>query len=492
MEFTAWGNLLVLPIVAFVAWLVLRRPGVRVESAGSLRLWREVLASGRGGESTLRRATWSWVLLLVGAVAAVLAAAGPEIEFQTTAKPVFVRVAHQQWIAPDALAEAKSILETRYAPSAVYFNDSPTLDGRTFQLRPATRETAPDGWIALPANVGSVTLEQFGASVAGPTRTEWGVKALVTLRNWSTKPQNVTFHLPPEEPFDGEHDRTVTIEPLSTKSIFPLVAHKGDSFTVSAKIANVPLFTAISREQSAQPIRVAVVGTDSPWVRRAIHAAGATLVATQKEADVVIAIGQPAPADKPSLTFGVEHSVLGWQAHETYQDAAVLKSASWPQADALTTGLNFSPVAVATLCGWYETDISRGRSLLTLNKRALILQSEPDAPMRQIAVTITPDPEESNWPLTPSFALFLDRAMGWLAKRGELGNSEVVYRSDPNNPPLGLRAGAGDWRAALTKAAKASPGGPTRERFALAWLLGAAALGCWLSGWALAARRFER
>ena len=87
-----WTFVALMPVAAVAAW-VLFRPRRRVAVVGTLALWQRALdALDTASRRRTRRVTAAWVALLAGAVAAVLAGAGPEYHATAPARRVAVAV----------------------------------------------------------------------------------------------------------------------------------------------------------------------------------------------------------------------------------------------------------------------------------------------------------------------------------------------------------------------------------------------------------------
>ena len=459
-----------LVVVAGVALWSLFRPGRQLVVVASLSLWQKAVdALDRSAKRRSRLVTASWVLLLAGAVAAVLAAAGPAVR---TVRPIR-RVAVE--IIPSAeIASAKAMGELRGAatallnrldepdrvrlvvagraaqwmspgearrridgvlplPAAVDSLDAaPTMDGVQHTIRFAPAGAAERGGpnvstIAISHDLSPVTLDAIGAVplpdgrmqlyAALRNQTDRPVEADLTCRRVDTdQPRVFSLHvtLTPGE----RKDIARTMSPAT--AIIVDVAAGGE-----ARFRNVAFLAG----RPASTRTVALLGPDEPLLRRFVSAAaGLELVADAADADVVIANRVAPPANKPTLVIDPPTPPAGWRRGKARQ-AVVLDGADVAADDPIMRHVDTSGIAVRRVAPWVPAESAGQKRLVTLDGEGLILRNEPaespdrQPPPRRVTVAFAIDSDSTNLSMTETFVIFLANAVDWLAP----GKAEQAY-----------------------------------------------------------------
>ena len=571
------GSLLGLVLVGAVAAWALFRPSRHLAVVGSLALWEEALAAlGRSARRRSRRITTSWLLLLAGAVAAAVALARPVANTHRPARRVriAVRPGAELGGSPDALreavggllgrlddadrvrllrplmlggasawlsvAEAKAeaaglpVLPAGAEQLAVPEADPEEEGGRTYRFGPAG-SAAPSGpgatAIDLPARLAEVTIDAVGASALGGG----GAQLFALLRNqgtaaWSGRVRVSVLPSAADRTWADAADVPVTVEAGGRKAIVrDLPAAAAVRVQVGAE-ETAPGGTAYLARTAERKLRVALIGSDEPVIRRFIEADEALeWVAGPADADVVIANRSAAPSGKPALVIDPPVDPPGWRRGEAVP-AVVLRDADIAADDPVLRGVDLASVAVRVLRPWVATTVGRQKVLVGRGGAAVVLASGPDGTdaggAGRVYVAFELSTDNTNLSMSEAFVVFLANAVRWLAPGGQVrpGYEHLSPLQAPRragwtrlagSPPKGaadtplpwpglFRDEAGDLRAvSLVGLRAARPQRPPAEAVAAAPLpspapvgrsyelwpaLALAAAALWLAGWWLRLR----
>jgi len=459
-----------LVVVAGVAVWSLFRPGRQLVVVASLSLWQKAVdALDRSAKRRSRLVTASWILLLAGAVAAVLAAAGPAVR---TAHPIR-RVAVE--IIPSAeIASAKAMGELRGAatalldrlderdrvrlavagraaqwmspaearrqiddilpfPAAIDALDAvPAGEGvqRTIRFVPAGAHHAggPNvSTVAISHDVPPVTIDAIGAVPLPDAR----MQLYAALRNQTDRSVEADLTCRPVDaakaPVFALH---VTLTPGERKDIVRTIpATTAVALDVTAGGDARSRSVAFLARRPASTRTVALLGPDEPLLRRFVSAAaGLELVADAADADVVIANRVAPPANRSALVIDPPTPPPGWRRGKLRQ-AVVLDGADVAADDPVMRHVDTSGIAVRRVAPWVPAETAGQKRLVTLDGEGLVLRndpgesSDPQPPARRVYVAFAIDSDNTNLSMTEAFVIFLANAMDWLAP----GKAEETY-----------------------------------------------------------------
>jgi len=556
--------LALLPVAAVAAWALLRRRRQEMV-VGSLHLWRRALESlDRSARKSSRRVTTSWLLLLAGAVAAVLAAAGPRAGVQAPRRRVVMRLIPSAGMTHgDNLRTAAGAVLDRLGPMDEVWLVRPELTGgATGWLSPKEARKAVEQVDRLPASAADLsvppapsdaqhvytfrpaglaggpgpretiieiergTLAQLAA--AGAERLpEGGVEIFASARSGAGGGSAIVHKL--RVGGDGQvvRDRH-TRERLLADGTARVVARVEDAPAVGLEIvipAGDPGLDAPARawfvRRPGGSVKVSIVGRDEPLVRRFIAIDPALeLVADASDADVVVANAADAPAGKPALVINPPTAPSGWRAGQPV-GPVLLRDADIASDDPILEHVDLSGIAVRRVRPWIASGSPPQRRPASLGGDGLLLAEQPVDGPKRIFVAFDLAEENTNFGASEAFVIFLANAMEFLApdsaRRGvryesispiQAGPVEAWRRVDGEQAPQGPLPWPGLYRDAdgalhavnLLGVRAAEPNTPSHKAAAAAPLpepmpagaeillwpwLSAAALLCWLMGWAL-------
>ena len=462
-----------LVVVAGVAIWSLFRPGRQLVVVASLSLWQKAVdALDRSAKRRSRLVTASWVLLLAGAVAAVVAAAGPAVR---TARPIR-RIAVE--VFPSAeIASKKAMGELRGAATALLdrlnehdrvrlavagrpaqwmsstearrqisdilplaatvhaMDAAPIASGVQHTIRFAPAGVRDAGGpnvsiVAISHDLPPVTLDAIGAAALPDGR----MQLYVALRNQTDRPveadmtcRGVDAAQPPVFSLHvtltpGERKDIVRTIPAVTAVVVDVTAG-GDAWSVSA---------AFLARRPASTRTVALLGPDEPLLRRFVSAAaGLELVASAADADVVIANRVAPPANRAALVIDPPTPPPGWRRGKL-REAVVLDSVDVAADDPVMRHVEPAGIAVRRVTPWVPAQTAGQKRLVTLDGEGLILRNEPvespdrQPPPRRVYVAFAIDSDNTNLSMTEAFVIFLANAVDWLAP----GKAEQTYTSE--------------------------------------------------------------
>ena len=453
MTFTWPWMLLSIPLILAAAVWVLVRPRRMHVTVGSTRLWSEALASlSATGRPRRNRIVLSWIFILLGCLLLATALARParhttrlirriELIVSPTAefameswewgeavRHVLRRLDRRdrvrltfpsamggeaEWLSPPEVAAV--VKRTALIPGRFEDMTFPAIGDvdQTLAIIPAGQDGGAvdaDIVIEVPTSLPSVTIDRLTAAF-GPDRT---VQTFLTLRN--NYPLATTVEL--TWMADGSVESLV-VPGDGTKSLL----HSSDRTEYVG--------VCIDREKAPRPelvgaflvyremptIRVALTGRSSPAIQRYIQADdNVELVADPEGSDVVIAVGGASdhrgsilidpPSEGPFAIVGALSDVpLGEVA--AMNDSSILAGVDWGDVGVRRVNL-----------------LRAGGMPLASHGSNPILFADM-SPMRgpqrrdRIVIPFNISPENTNWTLTPSFAIFMANAVRWAAGRPE-------------------------------------------------------------------------
>ncbi len=469
-----------LAVVVGVAIWSLFRPGRQLVVVASLSLWVKAIdALDRSAKRRSRLVTASWVLLLAGAVAAVLAAAGPAIRTTRPVRRVGVEIIPSAEIAsekaagelraaaaallgrldqrdrirlalPDRAAEWMSPSEAGRRidslpprPVAADEQDLPPVGEGVqhtvrFAAAGAADRSGPNvSFVAIAHDLPPVTIDAFGAV----SLADGKVQLYTALRNQTDHPVEIILTCrsvePAKPPVLGF---PVTLGPGERRDIvrtIPAITAVALEVTAGGEPRSGTAAFLARRPESARA--VAILGPDEPLLRRFVAASeGLELVADAGDADVVIANRIAPPAGKAALVIDPPVPPPGWRRGRLRQ-AVVLDAADVAADDPVMRHVETAGIAVRRVAPWVPAETAGQKRLVTFDGEGLILRNEPaDSPGRQppprrVYVAFAIDSDNTNLPMAEAFVIFLANAVDWLspAKGEATWTSETPLEAGP-------------------------------------------------------------
>ncbi len=504
MTFTHPWNLLGLIPVAGVAMWSLLRPGRQHVVVGSLSLWRQALQRlESSGRRRTRRMTASWLLLLGGAVVAAIAAAGPvwtrgvprrrislvvcpsaELageggmqRLRSGGEALLDRLGPEdrvRLVAPSGLrqdsteeltpAEARGTLAAlRAVPVAAadLVASLPSIEaGWACFLVPRGQELSPGperAVVAVEPALPPATFSRLAATV-----DDGQVHLLASVRNHTDRELRLAVVVSDaENPSGGvlASDLRTVAAGRSEPGIltFPDGAR---SLRVDVHVEAKPRSgrwgtSGFLRRVETSPVRVALIGRDSPAVRRFVDASDQLRLAGDPgEADVVIAIAADAPDRTPALLIDPPTSPAGFRRGE--ETGPVRLSTADVREDELLQHVDLSAAAVRTVRPWVSVgDSETVETVLSIGQGALIVRRRPgEGTAGRVYVAMDLSRENTNLAVSHALLIFLANAIDALTPDSP---REVGYRTwSPYDSPgrdsleaivVPRQAEAGPWPA---------------------------------------------
>ena len=555
-----WALVSLVPVVA-AAVVALRRPLHHTVRVGTLRLWTKALAALGG--SAVRRGPGipgGWIALMGGAILCAVAMsrpvwrsaaparritiaicpaaelAGNERSIADFARPLLSRLDPQdrlRLVLPTVMGGARPYLSGQEVarriadlqPVPVAAKDlslpAVTPDQHLYRLVPAT-VALPDGpnvtTVSLPGHPGDVTIDAFAAeAVQGSDVAE----VLAAVRNHTNAPQAGTLVLRGDDQPPVRLDYSVG--PFGREVILTETPH-AQAFRLAIAEAAGPGSRAYLAGRRRRAAKVAVIGRDDPLLRRFLRVSPALeLAADAAGADAVIAVGVAPPPGRPALVINPPAAPGRWEPGTLRNDLALRDAAAIPDHPILAH-VNLSGVAVRQARPWRRSGGATGEAVLSIAGEALVLVG--DAP-RRVYVAFDTAAENTNFPLTESYVIFLANVLKYLLPEAQAvstyesitpvqaGSSEDWVAVDPlrrgpdasghrlAEPGLyrdragtiqavsltGLRSARPSRNPAEVLAEAPLPDGlPVETDVELWWWLLAGAAGLWILGWTLRLR----
>ncbi|MCE5326132.1 MAG: BatA domain-containing protein [Planctomycetaceae bacterium] len=553
-------------VAAAAAWALLR-PARRQIVAPSVTLWQEAAKTLGGGSRTRRKVGTAWVLLLIGSAAAVLAMARPVLRGRAPARHVAIAILptaelgdqpeldslrraagalldrlgeadRMQVVLPEILGGASKWMSPSQARELVA--RVPLLAAREDQLRlPPADEAAQHVYrfapgptatgggprittIAIPGDLPAVTVDALGAEPV-----EGGIQVFVALRNQTSAPQAVTVTLSDAAGKNAHIERTTLAAAARGALVVTCPAWEGvraELTTAAGPLRGMGASAYLAARKGVRR-RVAIVGDDSPLIRRYVGIdESLELVGEAAQADIVIANRLAAPAGKPALVIDSPQPPPAWQRGGSLENIDLGKGSS-ADDDPVMAHVSLAGVAVRRVTAWVKADeASGGAALASYNDGALIVRNAPQdgAGLRRVYVAFALEPTNTNFGATAAFVVFMANAMRWL---GGEGNGSLSYActsgldapharwtalagGGPEQSPLpwpglyrdktgslqavcllGLRGGReGGDPVAAARAAPLPQAVASQQQRELWPLAAMAAMACWLAGWLMRQR----
>jgi hypothetical protein len=407
----------------------------------SLRLWQAAAEALSRRERRIRRVDASWVLLLVGAILAVLALSGPTWQGERPSRRVRLEVCPSMELASPAAREAL------LGAVAAMLDRLDSLDRVQLILPSVAGEAGSEGWLspqdarrrlgALPViPAGGESLEFAPAPadaqltycfVPAGRATDSGPARYVVEIPAAREPLRFTVasaqQTPPGEgpaqlnaflrvqagltsPSRGATLMRQAIDAkgqLATSqpwlALPPLAPGAEARLTPTMPAPDAPAMSlslapsAASRELFARPIwltrraaapvkNVAILGQDRPMLRRYLDADPAyQLWADPAAADVIIACQQTqlrALANKPTLWIEPPTPPAGWLAGRRRENI-LLEAASLAADDPILRGVNLAGIAIRRSSSWSPGALALGKALVLFDDEAIVWRNEPAA-----------------------------------------------------------------------------------------------------------------
>jgi len=495
---TPWFLLLLAPVAAVAVWALVR-PGRRHVVVGSLALWREALRSAARAGRRVRRVNLSWLCLLVGAAAAVVAAAGPVRQMAVPRRRVAVEVwppaelgpagasrlraaaerllgrldkaDHVQVLLPAAWGpgsggEAGGWLSPREAlgsipamamPAgarglAVPPPDPDTQHVYAFGPASAVGQGGPRRTVvSVAADLPPVTVEVFAAEPLGNGQAEVFLK----VRNQTGAARDAAVSLTAHDA-DGSvvERRQVRLLAVGSRETASEIVRVPAAAGLSARVVDPDPpegaygAAAFLARRPAAVRAVAFVGEDAPLLRRYVaNDPALELVAELAQADLVIANGAAPPPELPALVIDPPTPPAGWRRGLALGPLD-LGAADVAADDPVVADVNLAGIAVRRARPWVAIDRPVGKLLVSTNDGVLVLRSEPAGPAaepagsaRRVQVAFSLAPENTNLSISPPLVVLLANAVRWLVPgAGGVARYETVAPLDVGPPPVGWTA----------------------------------------------------
>jgi len=462
---------LFLPLVAVAVW-ALFRPARQLVVVGSLKLWQQAQqALASTSQRRRRRINIAWLLLAVGAVLAVLAAAGPVFNAQRPARRVALVVAPSAELAGEGAArlrEAAGRLLDRLssddrvylvAPASLGLPAEPVSPGQardlivritplpvparqmlpelappaniqhTYYLLPAG-VTAPQGpavsSVSIPISIG-LTMQTAAAAPLGEGKD---VQLFVRVGGLhSGAGVSIKVYVP-----QGAGVVELANKPLPTGATTLLTQLPArDGYLVAAQAGTAPpspLAMAGLARVDVRRTAVAIVGKPAPLLERFVRINPALQrVDRVEDAQVVLAVGVDPPAGKAALVIDPPTAPANWQRENERGPLLLHDSAVAP--DAVTQDLDVARVAVRRVRPFAPVDraMATDKPLVQMGGLTLILRTADDASPRRVYVAFDMAAANTDFGLNESFVVFLANTMAFLGNQpggGALNTYETV------------------------------------------------------------------
>ena len=457
-------------VVGAAALWALLRPGRQHVVVPSVSLWQQAAESlGSQRRRSRRRIGAAWVLLLAGAVVAVLAMARPVWLTVAPMRRVALAIRPSAELIPSEVYEAaKGLLDRLDEDDQVRLVLPEMLGGvRDWQTCREAKEALSEVEI-LPVRAGLMRLPPIPADVQhtyyvaaagapgvqGPNVTAIGLSHESSGLHLDALGAEVlgegkcqvyaAFHNPAGQArteqieIDIFHERAG--RPRSERLVRSLTvgAHETAGLEwVCAAGAGLAVGQAGSNPESRGYLvrrerrirRVALVGADAPLIRRFVRVDPMLeWVGREADADIVIANRGGGPKGTPALVICPEGPPAGWLAGKQ-QATLMLRDGSWDRDDPVMRNVDMSAVAVRKTVSWKVGPIQSGKALVSCNQEALVVRNDPDVAgggVRHVFVAFDLDSENTNFCSTEAFVVFAANAMRWLSPGGR-GQARYEY-----------------------------------------------------------------
>ncbi|HOF17747.1 MAG TPA: hypothetical protein PK082_02465 [Phycisphaerae bacterium] len=468
--------LLGLPAVAAVAAWALYRPDRQVTIVGSLSLWRQAIQSLGRSAHRARRVSTAWVLLLAGALLAVLAGAGPVWLSHRPARQVTIAVYPSAELDASRLrAAAEDLLDRLDESDRVELLLPELLGGGTFRwLSPAEARQRLSHLPRLPARAAELRLPEpspvsrhvYRLSVAGadfapgPNVTNIEMPALFPRERIETvaaealpggKAQVLAAVRMPDggaaqvtvESLSADGTPLATVSPAlagtdaGRRAIFVATVDAPDAFCIRLGTGDGIGRSAYLARKTVSSCSVAFVGRDDPLLRRYVRINPALRLATDaKGADLVIANGADAPAGVAALVFDPPSQPAPWRRGETLGPLS-LGDADRAADDPLLRYVDLRHVAVRRATPWVSAGATGLRRVVSWRSDALVLADGGGLGRpRRVYVAFDPAEENTTFARSEAFVIFLSNVVEFLAgaRPGEIRYECAAPLATPTSP----------------------------------------------------------
>jgi len=478
-----WTFLAFAPVAA-AALLALFRPRRNLVVVASLSLWEEAVSSAAStSRRKSRRTSLAWLLLLAGAIAAVLAGSRPVYHSSPPVRSVAVmlhtsaelgrdgatemRLAGErllgrldsrdrlQLLLPEILggpagwmspAEARRVLAglSHLPVSAAQLRGGhATADARhVYHLGASSLDiiTGPAvSRIDIPTHLPVVTIDAIGAERTAPDK----LQVFAALRNHSDKPAHPRLTVSDALGAGGKAVVLDVTIPPKTRRSFAAAVPPAEALSVTAGSGDAPGAAAYLVRVKTSARGVAMIGRDDPYLRRMIKVDPTLrLVADRSAAEIVIANGVSPPPGKAALVIAPPAPPPPWRPAEKEAASVLLAAADVTGDDPIMRGVDLSAAAIRSVRPWVRGDVPGGGVLVGYKGGVLAVRTADDAgadvPRR---VYVAFDLSENNCTLvrTEAYVVFLANVMRYLAP-GAPAAERYEYRTP-------LQAGANPaWR----------------------------------------------
>ncbi|MBL7221684.1 MAG: BatA domain-containing protein [Phycisphaerae bacterium] len=474
-----WTFLALVPVVA-AALLALLRPRRHLVVVASLSLWEEAISSSAStSRRKTRRTSLAWLLLLIGAIAAVGSASrpiyhssGPVRKVTLVLHPsaelgrdgtVQMRLAGErllgrldsgdrlQLLLPEilggetgwvSLAEARRVLvglSHLPVPAAELRGGHPSAEAsHVYHLAVSSLDisTGPAvSRIDIPTHLPTVTIDAVGAE-----RTAGGkLQVFAALRNQGG--QSASARLTVSNALGGggnAGELNVTIPPKSRRSLIVTVP-PAEALSVTVHRGDSPVAVAYLVRVKTPARSVAVIGRDDPYLRRMIKVDPTLrLVADRAVAEIVIANEVSPPPGKAALVIAPPAPPPPWRLADGEITSVMLAGANVTGDDPIMRGVDLSAAAIRSVRPWVRGDVPGAGVLVGYKGSVLVVRTADDAgaeaPRR---VYVAFDLSENNCTLvrTDAYVVFLANVMRYLvpgAPAGERYEYSTVLQAGAN------------------------------------------------------------
>ncbi len=453
--------LIALAAVGAAALLALLRPGRQMIVVASLAMWRQTLNSPDAAHlPRSRRLTLHWLLLLAGAVAAVLAAGQPVFYSVAPARAVaLVLYPSAEVAAPagmDALRRAASELLARLDEGDRVAIIAPGAAGRwgsvsqardlvtklppwpldaaemTLPAPPDARQVyriAPAGAvkaagpgetvIEIPASLPDVTFDALAATVDGND-----VRLFVALRNNTDRVQHRQvsqrsraagrIEIPPHQ------RREITWTCPADEPVLDILL-KDAQGAAGAERPGTPQHAFLAA-RAVHRARVAMVGADERFIRQFINISRELILTSDaNDADVLVCSGANPPAERAAMVIQPPWPPPDMSPGATMHDVALgeltLHAAGEPDGDGLAWP-DLKATAVHLLPTW-----SGQGGLSTFGPRGGAFFAADARSPRRVYIAFSLAGENTNFGMTPDFVKFLADAFTFLVPHAGQANA---------------------------------------------------------------------
>lgn len=444
--------------VAAAAWWTLRRPVSVYQVVGDLEFWKPSGLRKAADSRPTRRVTWAWVFLLMGAVLAVLAEAGAQFSFSRPVRRVAVMVVPSAELKSDRLQAAVEPFTRRLEENDRVRLVLPYLaGGDQGWLRPNEMLSAMAGVKTWPLTAGEMTWPDWSdeatcsvAFLPAGARAEWPkpvYRVEVDANDPPVRIESAAAALLP----DGQAQVFVR---LAGEGEFRLriggLDERGEEVTLHEELLHVagewagtfelPDWAVIAVEDGGgsgegayftrwrRPVRsLAILGEDSPLLRRYARADSSWRLTDSESAEVVVCVGEVPPQGKPSLVIDPVKVSDGTAAEVSFN--ADLSEMHSDASDPVTRAVDWAGVGVRELHGWREVGPAY-QVLARLEDRAVVLRSADGREPRQVILGFDPSASESTFARTDAAVIFLSNALNWLVETSGPSAAIEAYVSE--------------------------------------------------------------